>query len=67
MSGLPDPKNPGYDTAGNPLITGTVGGVIQPVVFKDPKQGYATAKGEALDANGNPIDQTAALAELGLK
>lgn len=55
---MEDPKNPGYDLNGDPLVQGVVDGKIQPIVFKDPKASEASAVGAALDENGNVIDQT---------
>lgn len=49
-----------------PPVQGVVTAVIQPIVFKKANAGESTTKavGVALDANGNPIDQTEELKKL---
>ena len=60
-----DPKL-GPDGHPIPEVQGVVDAVIQPISFKDKATaGKVVAKGEALDADGNVIDQSELLALLG--
>jgi hypothetical protein len=56
-----------YDKDGNPLVQGVVNAKIQPIVFKkNTGESGASAVGQALDKDGNPIDQTELLRLLGV-